>query len=299
MFIINFIQYLQHEKRYSPHTVIAYNNDLDQFCSYLNKTYEIKSIAVVTYPIIRSWVVDLINQKISPRSINRKIAALKSYYKFLLRQGKVTSNPAKKITSLKSIKKLPEFVDKQNMFLLLDKIEFPDNYTGYRDKLMLEIFYSTGIRLAELVNLKLSDIDLQNCTIKVLGKRNKERIIPYNLTLRNQIKFYLQIKEKTFNNIKQNNFSHLFLTEKGEKIYHKLVYRMVNKYLGFVSTLSKKSPHILRHTFATHLLNNGADINAIKELLGHANLAATQVYTHNTIDKLKKIYKQAHPRAAK
>lgn len=297
MFISNFIQYLQHEKRYSPHTITAYRKDLEQFYTYLDHTYSIQRISEVNYAFIRSWMVDLINRKITGNSVNRKMAALKSYYKYLKREGKIVNNISLKIQSLKQIKKLPEFVDKEKMDVLFENVEFPPDYTGKRDKLILEILYASGIRLSELISLKNTDIDLHNCTFKVTGKRNKERIIPFNLLIKDSIKNYFQLKSDTFSgNLKGENNA-FFLTEKGNKIYHKLVYRIVNKYLGLISTLQKKSPHILRHTFATHLLNNGADINAIKELLGHSSLAATQVYTHNTIEKLKKVYKQAHPRA--
>ena len=297
MFVKNFTQFLQYEKRYSPHTITAYTKDLDQFYNYLSGQYQISSVKQVTHPIIRSWIVTFINEGISHQSINRKIASLRSYFKFLVRENKIKDNPAAKITPLKQSKKLPVFVDEERMHFLFDQIEFKDDFEGIRDKFILEILYSTGIRLTELINLKTVDIDSQNNTIKVLGKRNKERLIPYNNSLNGQLTKFKKIREKTIQKDLQADQDFLLLTGKGKKLYPKLVYRIVNKYLGMISTLSKKSPHVLRHTYATHLLNNGADINAIKELLGHTSLAATQVYTHNTIDKLKKIYKQAHPKS--
>jgi len=288
-----FIQYIKFEKRFSPHTIVAYENDLQQFFTYLKVTYELDDIQAVNHSMIRSWMVSMMEAKISARSINRKITTLKSYYKFLLQSGTVKVNPMLKIQSPKTSKRLPVFVDEQKMDLLFDHVDFGEGYEAERDKLILEIFYATGMRLSELVNLKDKDIDLVNCQIKVLGKRNKERIIPFTNVLGRMIADYLEKKKENFS----QNINHLFVTEKGKPIYQKLVYRIVTHRLGQVTTLDKKSPHVLRHTFATHMLNHGADINSIKEMLGHANLSATQVYTHNTIEKLKKVYKQAHPRA--
>ncbi len=242
--------------------------------------------------MIRSWLVWLMEHKITPRSVNRKLTTLKSFYRFLIREGIVDENPMRKIISPKTSKRLPVFVERDKMDLLLDKIEFGTDFEGRRDRLILEMFYSTGMRLSELVNLSDTDIDFHNGNIKVLGKRNKERLIPFCKKLEVLIRDYIVVKEETFGQVPD-----LFVNHKGKKIYPKLVYLIVKRYLGEVTTLVKKSPHILRHTFATHLLNNGAELNAIKELLGHANLSATQVYTHNTIEKLKTIYKQAHPKA--
>ncbi len=245
--------------------------------------------------MIRSWIVSLVDKDIKPRSINRKLSTLKSYYKFLRKEKLVSENPLAKISALKPEKKLPEFVSQEKMDLLLDDIEFDNTFEGIRNKLIIETLYFTGMRLSELTELKDSDIDLDKQQLKVIGKRNKERFIPFEQNLKNSIYTYINIRNSEFNT---NNCDDKFLlTSKGRKIYKKLVYRVVNLYLSRVSTLKKTSPHILRHTFATHMLNNGADLNAIKELLGHASLSATQVYTHNTIDKLKTIYKQAHPRA--
>lgn len=289
----NFLQYLQYEKRLSGHTVISYNTDLDQFISYLFENYKIETIEGVNHLLIRSWVVSQMEQKISARTINHKITALKTFYKYLLRQGVVTENPMPKIQTPKISKRLTVFVEKDNMDKLLDNVDFGDDFAGIRNQLMIELFYATGIRLAELVGLKQQNVDMYNCTIKVLGKRNKERIIPFADSLKARIKKYLAQKAK-INNI---NETHFFVTEKGNKVYEKLVYRVINNYLSMITTVEKRSPHVLRHTFATHMLNNGADLNVIKELLGHSGLAATQVYTHNTVEKLKTVHKQAHPKA--
>ncbi len=287
-----FLAYIQYEKRYSPNTVIAYQTDLDQFYDYLLLQYNITDIAGVSHPVIRSWLVYLMEHQVGPRSVNRKLTTLKSFYKFLLREGVLEENPMRKVTSLKISKRLPVFVEKDKMESLFDYIEFEEGFPGSRNKLILEMFYATGMRLSELVNLKETDIDFHHDTLKVLGKRNKERLIPFSKQFESQLKAYLVEKQNSFGD---NN--DLFLTDGGCRIYPKLVYRIVTRYLGTVTTMEKKSPHVLRHTFATHLLNNGAELNAVKELLGHASLSATQVYTHNTIDKLKRIYKQAHPKA--
>jgi len=240
---------------------------------------------------------------LTPRSVNRKLTTLKSYFRFLLREGLVDENPMRKVTSPKNAKRLPVFLEKEHIRQLLDDIEFDKGFPGLRDRLIIEMFYATGMRLSELVMMKESDLDFNHCTVKVLGKRNKERLIPFSNKIRDLLQLYLEersgfiskisISEKEF----KEDSLYLFLTDSGRKIYPKMVYRIVNRYLSKVTTLKKRSPHILRHTFATHLLNNGAELNAVKELLGHANLSATQVYTHNTIEKLKKVYKQAHPKA--
>ena len=289
-----FIQYIQFEKRYSSHTVISYRNDLNQFFSYLEKEYQISDINNVDHFQIRSWLVDLMEHGISARSVNRKVSVLKSYYKYLLRESIVTTDPMSKIIAPKVSKRIPSFVEKDKMDILFDKVEFDEGFEGVRNKLIIETFYMTGMRLTELVNLNIADVDLQKRTVKVLGKRNKERLIPFTASFEKHIDFYLEQRNKI---IKENKNNFLFITKKGEKIYQKLVYRIINYYLSIVTTLDKKSPHVLRHTFATHMLNNGADLNAIKELLGHANLSATQIYTHNTFEKLKEVYKQSHPKA--
>lgn len=289
-----FTQYIKFEKRYSPHTVSSYITDLEQFSNYLNVEYNINEISESNHIIIRSWIVSLMENGLTSRSVNRKITTLKTFFKFLKKEGILQESPMVKIISPKNVKRLPSFVEKNKMDILFAKTDFGNNYIGLRDKLILETFYNTGIRLSELVNLKISDIDLYNDQLKVLGKRNKERLIPFSPKYKVLLESYLISREKQ---LETDCVKHLFITAKGKKVYQKLVYRIVYAYLSTVTTLEKKSPHVLRHTFATHMLNNGADINAIKELLGHANLSATQVYTHNTIEKLTKIYKQAHPRA--
>lgn len=286
----NFIQYLQFEKRLSDHTLVAYTGDLDQFFDFLRTTYEINNIKEITHSVVRSWIVQLMEQKISSRSVNRKITTLKTFYSYLLRQKVVSESPMLKILSPKTSKRLPVFVEKDNMDLLIDTIAFGDDFEGCRNKLVIELFYATGIRLSELINLKEANVDLNLCQLKVLGKRNKERIVPFNNELKNSIGKYLELKSGLSQEF-------LFVMKNGKKLYEKFVYRIVNKYLSDVTTIDKRSPHVLRHSFATHMLNNGADLNAIKELLGHANLAATQIYTHNTVEKLKTIHKQAHPKA--
>lgn len=292
-----FLEFIQFEKRSSNHTLVAYSNDINQLVTYLSTTYEITKIAEVNHSIIRSWIVSLMEQKISPRSVNRKITTLKTFYKFLLRQNIVTENPMLKILSPKTSKRLPIFIEKEKMDTLLDDTVFGDDFEGKRNKLIIELFYATGIRLSELINLKQSNVDLYLCQIKVLGKRNKERIIPFNTILKEQIQQYITAKANPDSpDSYRGDDEFLFINKNGKQLYEKFVYRIVNTYLSQITTVNKKSPHVLRHTFATHMLNNGADLNAIKELLGHANLSATQVYTHNTVEKLKNIHKQAHPK---
>lgn len=290
-----FLKYLQYERRYSAHTLLAYSKDLEQFFNYIEKTYEIKEVKDITHVFVRSWIVSLMEEKINSRSARRKISSLKSFFKFCLREKSIERNPMQKIVSPKVAKQLPVFVDEQRMDLLLDKVEFKEGFPGVRDKLVINIFYQTGIRLSELCNLKDTDVNLYNLTIKVLGKRNKERVIPVSTTLKNEIANYINLRNISISKeLLANNF---FVLDNGNKIYDKFVYRLVKTKLGAITTDQKKSPHVLRHTFATQMLNRGAEINAVKEILGHASLAATQVYTHNTIEKLKNIYKQAHPKA--
>jgi integrase/recombinase XerC len=294
MHVEAYLKYLKFEKRYSTHTVCAYINDLHQFTSFVqSKPQKNKlDIALADFQLIRDWIIHLYNKQLSPRSIKRKISSLKKFYNFLLREQLIDKNPIDKISLPKTDKKLPEFIKQNEISILFEKIHFPDTFTGQRDRLILNILYSTGIRLSELIRLKEQDINTKNNTLKVLGKRNKERIIPFPETLTSNISSYIKIK-------KEKNLSnpYLLVTEKGAETYPKLIYRIVVKYLSMITTNEQKSPHTLRHTYATHLLNNGADLNAIKELLGHASLSATQIYTHNTFKKLNKIYKQAHPRA--
>jgi integrase/recombinase XerC len=289
-----FSNYLQFEKRFSKHTVLSYQNDLTQFSNFLVENHTNDDPATVDYRVIRRWIVHLVNNKITSRSVNRKLSALKSFYKFLLNEGIVRKNPLDKIIAPKIGKRLPVFVDEKQIDILLDEVEFGGDFTGQRNKLIIELFYFTGIRLSELIEIKVVDVDFQNMTIKVLGKRNKERIVPISNSFKDHLQIYLDLRKKEIESYESDSF---FVNKEGKKLYPKAVYRVVNSYLRLVTLVEKKSPHVLRHTFATHMLNHGADLNAIKELLGHSNLSATQVYTHNTFEKLTKIYKQAHPRA--
>ena len=289
-----FFKYLTFEKRYSPHTLTSYRTDLGQFATYLAQTYQIENPAQADHTIIRSWIVSLLQNKMEARSVNRKIACLRSYYKFLFRNGEIQQNPMLKVTAPKSGKKLPAFLPQETMQQLFEKIEFPDTFEGWRDKLVLELLYGTGMRLSELIGLQENSIDLQQKTIRVLGKGQKERILPLNNALRTCLEVYRQFKSSEF---PDNKPAVLLVTPKMQPLYPKLVYRIVKNYTGMVTTSQHRNPHVLRHTFATHLLDNGADLNAIKDLLGHSSLAATQVYTHNSIEKLKAIFEKAHPKA--
>lgn len=292
MFLEQFIKYLTFEKRYSQHTIIAYKNDIIQYQQHLTSLET--EIQLANHQNIRSWIIDLMDNSLDAKSINRKISTLRSFYKFLQKEKVITDNPVQKVLAPKTAKKLPVFITDDKLTTLLDSNSFSDDFEGLRDKLVLELLFGTGIRLSELLGLKTNNVYLNEKTIKVLGKRNKERIIPINLTLTNLLNHYIVEKN---NQEYSNNSEVLIVTNTGAKGYPKLIYRIVQKYLSLISTQEKKSPHILRHSFATSLLNKGADINAIKDLLGHANLAATQIYTHNSIERLKSIYKQAHPKA--
>jgi integrase/recombinase XerC len=289
--ILSFLKYLEFEKRYSKLTVESYQIDLLQFVDFCKSKANIIDLTTIEPITVRDWIVFLLDSGISNRSVNRKLSALKSYFRYLQKHEIVLYNPLVKIDSLKIKKRLPVFVTETKMEQVFGENK-EGEFSDLRNLLIIEILYSTGIRLSELIHLKQADIDFSGSLIKVLGKRNKERLIPVSEILLDNIKIYIQAKLSTNSG---NEF--LFYTDKGEKLYPKFVYRIVNNALSMVTTMDKRSPHVLRHTFATHLLNNGAGINAIKELLGHANLAATQIYTHNTFEKLKKIYKQAHPRA--
>ena len=286
MYTKEFLHFLEYEKRYSLHTIKSYSTDLRQFRQFLSTEFNVSSVSQIEFQFIRAWVAGLLNNNISARSVNRKITTLKTYFRFLLKERLILKSPMLKIIPPKTSKRLPVFLEEIKMLKLFKEIDFGEGFIAERDRLILELFYFTGIRLSELINLQTKDVNYSEETIQVLGKRNKERLIPVTNDIIKQIKKLMSLQ----------NSSYLFTSDKKNQISTKKVYRLVKKYLGLVTSLDKKSPHILRHTFATHLLNNGADINAIKELLGHANLSATQVYTHNTIDKLKTIYKQAHPR---
>ena len=288
----SFINYLTFEKRCSSHTVVAYKNDLDQFVQFCVQVVGEFNVKKVDLKLVRSWIVQLMENELSARSVNRKISTVKSFFKYLEKEQLIENNPATYLSLPKIRKKLPNFVEEKNLNHLLDDGFFTDDFTGLRDKLIITLLYGTGIRLAELLRLKDNDIDSKMCLIKVLGKRNKERIIPYPVPINGLLKIYIEIR----NNTVKSNTERLLVTEKGSAVYEKLVYRVVTQNLAKVTLLEKKSPHVLRHTYATHLLNRGADLNAVKELLGHSNLAATQIYTHTSFEKLHDIYKQAHPR---
>ncbi|MCK9339278.1 MAG: tyrosine-type recombinase/integrase [Bacteroidales bacterium] len=290
-----FIDYLKYEKRVSSHTVTAYSIDLQQFTDYLLSDYQCNEILQTDPEMIRSWMLFLIENKETTRTVNRKLSALRAFFRYQLKIKSLNVNPLDAVVSPKVGKRLPQFVEENEMELLFQSDIFPDNYEGWRDRLILELFYATGMRLSELINLKYSDLDLYECTVKVLGKRNKERIIPFSSRVKELLLKYVEFYSEKVGEVNKNCF--IFVDSKRNKIYSKAVYRIVRKYLDMVTTIDKRSPHVLRHTFATHLLNRGADINAIKEILGHSSLAATQIYTHNSVEKLKNIYKQAHPRA--
>lgn len=293
MFIERFTQYLQFEKRFSPHTVSAYQQDLNQFNDFLIP--DKLDLLSITHHDVRGWMLGLMEQGLEAKTVNRKLSVLRSFYKFLQREEIISVNPMVHVKAPKIPKRLPVIIEEKKMNSLLDsKLVFADDFNGVRNRLILELLYGTGIRLAELVSLKDEDINLYEQYIKVLGKRNKERIIPVAAPLIKLIKDYLH--EKLSQNF-DNKESSLIVTNKGRNAYPQFIYQIVKSSLSHITTQDKKSPHVLRHTFATALLNNGADLNAIKELLGHSSLAATQVYTHNSVEKLKAIYKQAHPKA--
>lgn len=291
-----FINYIKSEKRFSGHTLKSYETDLIQFQTFLDEQFQTKNPGKADHQMVRSWLVSLIETNLSSRTINRKISTLKSFYKFLLKEGNISVNPMLKVISPKQQKRLPEFVKESDMDKLLTETSFEDSFEGIRNKSIILTFYLTGMRISELINMKTNDMSMSGNYIKILGKRNKERLVPLPEYLKSSLTEYLDKRLEILQNSEIEN-PFLFLTKRGKQTYHKLVYRIINKYLSYVSTNAKKSPHTLRHSFATIMLNKGAELNAIKEILGHANLSATQVYTHNSIDKLKTIYKQAHPRA--
>lgn len=288
----SFISYLRYEKRTSPHTVVAYKKDLDQFVLFCTHTVGEFDVYRVNIKLVRSWIVHLMEQQLSPRTVNRKVSTVKAFFKFLMKEGLVDNNPAVNLPLPKIRKRLPNFVEEDNLHHLLDDGLFTADFRGIRDKLIIALLYGTGIRLAEMLKLKDTDVDTTGYLIKVSGKRQKERIIPYPRGLNSLFQQYVQARDTELGYTPEV----LLVTEKGTPVYEKLIYRVVKKNLGLVTSLEQKSPHVLRHSYATHLLNKGADLNAVKELLGHSNLAATQVYTHTTFEKLHNIYKQAHPR---
>jgi len=290
----SFLQYLQVEKRYSPHTVRSYLNDLDQFYSFLSTLGLPEDPVSVTSHDIRAWIVSMLDNSYTTVSVHRKISCLRVFYRYLRKEGILKNDPLEKVVLPKRKKTIPVFVEEEALTKLLDNYSFEDGFAGIRNRTIIELLYMTGMRRSELIGLRNIDFDLQDASVKVTGKRNKQRIIPLIKSFIVRLEEYIKARDEKFPYDKSNWF---FVTDKGNKLYDKYVYNTVNSYLAMVTTIEKKSPHILRHTFATHMLNHGADLNSIKELLGHANLSATQIYTHNTFEKLKKVYKQAHPRA--
>ncbi len=292
----DFINYMRSEKRMSENTVIAYGKDLDHFFAFVDEVIQAHSLESISSDDIRVWIISLLeDQGNSTRTVNRKLSTLKSFFRYQLKMGRITHNPVAAILSPKVSKRLPVYVEQNDMERLFSSDLFADDFEGRRDQLVIELFYATGIRLSELLNLHHQDVDLAQNTIKVLGKRNKERIIPFGENVHNLFTNYFDIYRNFFQPTSENYC--IFVAANGKPLYPKAIYRIVRKYLDMVTTIDKRSPHVIRHTFATHLLNNGADLNAIKTILGHSSLAATQVYTHNSIEQLKSIYKQAHPRA--
>ncbi len=290
-----FIDYLKYEKRYSVHTVHAYRDDLDQFFSFLIVQFGETTLPGISSGYIRSWLAALKEQKITSKSINRKISTLKSFFKYQLRNGMLEKSPMVGINRPKSGRRLPVYVEEKDMNLLMNHVEFPDDWKGKTDRLLIGMFYNTGVRLAELVSLKEGQLDLNSATIRVLGKGNKERMIPLSPTLIAEISQY-QLAKRHLHGEGLLRTETLFVNAKGKPLYVKYAYLAVKKWLSVVTTIDKKSPHVLRHSFATHLMNHGADLNAVKELLGHSSLAATQLYTHNSIEKLREVHKKNHPR---
>lgn len=293
LYLKPYLNYLTFEKRYSHHTVISYENDLNSFFEFAQDIFSIKDPAEVSTVMVRSWMASLKEKKFSSKTINRKLSCIKSFYKYLQRMQLAKQNPASAIPSLKVSRRLPVYLEENQMPELFCKDFFEDSYIGRLEYIILQIFYQTGIRLSELINLREVQVDKHSTVIKVLGKGNKERLIPINNSLLHEIEYFVHEKNKEFT----SSGEYLVVSIHGEKLNPRYVYSLVKKHLGRVSTISRKSPHVLRHTFATHLTNKGAEINAIKELLGHSSLAATQVYTHNSIEKLKEVYNLAHPRA--
>lgn len=290
----SFLEFLETEKRYSPHTVRSYRNDLNQFFSFLHTNEIPDDPGVIDSHHIRAWIVSMMESGMLAVSVHRKISCLRRFYHYLRKEGFVGNDPLEKIILPKRKKRLPVFVKEEALDTLLDENDFGNDFKGVQNRTVIEMLYFTGMRRSELTGLRLGDVDLEEGLVKVTGKRNKQRIIPLAGNFVNRLRSYIKLREEV---PAGKNTDWFFITEKGNKLYDKCVYNLVKTYLSMVTTIEKRSPHILRHTFATHMLNRGADLNAIKEFLGHANLLATQVYTHNTFEKLKKIYKQAHPRA--
>lgn len=290
----SFLQYLKLEKRYADHTLQAYQNDLEQYSLYLRTTFSISQLQDIRHTHIRSWMVCMLEQGMTTTTINRKLSALKTFHKYTMKRGLISINPMNKIVMPKTSKPLPTFLTNKSMALLFQNVDFGEGYAGCRNRLILETLYATGMRRAELIGLQLADTDLVKCRFRVFGKGSKERMIPFSDELKKILEQYMSLRQDTFPEITLND---LFLTDKGQPLYPKFVYNIVKRHLSEITTQDKRSPHVLRHTFATHLTDNGADLNSVKELLGHSSLASTQIYTHNSIEKLKRVYEQAHPKA--
>jgi len=291
----SFLRYLKVEKHYSPNTICSYRNDLEQFFTFMSDQDSTVGVTDVTMQDVRQWIAGMIDNGISPASVHRKISSLRVFYRYLRKEGITVHDPLEKIILPKRKKRLPVFVDEGAMDKLLDDYDFGSDFSGVRNKTIIEMLYFTGMRRAEMISLKNMDVDLESGNVKVTGKRNKQRIIPLVDSFTGRLRDYLKIRDQQTGQAGGEGW--FFVSDRGNKLYDKFVYNIVRRYLTMVTTIEKRSPHILRHTFATHMLNHGADLNSIKELLGHSNLSATQIYTHNTFEKLRSIYKQAHPRA--
>jgi integrase/recombinase XerC len=294
MAINGFLNYIQYERRYSAHTITAYRNDLLQFSVYLAEECEVNDLLTATADMIRSWVVDMLEAGLKPRSVNRKVVSVRSFYKWCRSRELITHDPSSGVSVLKTPHRLPEFVEEESMTQLLSELFPGDDFPSVRNKLILDLLYQTGIRLSELLGLERRQVGLSTDVLKVTGKRNKQRMIPVGKPMRELLNQYVAVRDPLFGD---DPSAPLFFTDKGKPLYPRFVYSLVNSSLSNVTTMTRRSPHVLRHTFATVMLNHGADINAVKELLGHSSLASTQVYTHNTVEKLKRVYRQAHPRA--
>ena len=292
--IQSFLDHLQYHKRYSSHTILSYNNDLVGFFSFLEKKYRHTDFSEITTVFVRTWLAGLKEQEMESKTINRKISSLKTFFTYHVKQGLIKKNPMTTILSVKLKKRLPQFVSEKDISTLFDHVDFGDDWNGKTNQLIFQMLYNTGMRQAELMNLGEQNIDVSNCSVKVLGKGNKERILPLSIILLVQLQQYIANKRK---DLPLADCEILLVNEKGKKLYPKYIYNVVRKYLALVTTIDKKSPHVMRHSFATHLMNNGADINAVKELLGHSSLAATQIYMHNSIERLKDVHNKAHPKA--
>lgn len=295
MYESTFLHYLQYEKRFSPHTLTAYKSDLHQFLAFVSEQFSLSEPQNVTHQHVRAWVIQLLGNDVAVSSVRRKLSVLKTYFRFLLKQEHVSVNPMQKVLVPKAGKRLPVYVPEQAMYQLLQQLDWPEGFPGMRDRLIIDLLYHTGMRRAELLGLKLSDIQLKNRLLRVMGKGQKERLVPYGPVLSEELDAYIDARRE----VAEPGVQSLIVTDKGQAAYPRYIYGVVHRYLSMVTTIEKRSPHVLRHSFATHLSDSGADLNAVKELLGHANLAATQIYTHNSIEKLKNVYHQAHPKGKK